>query len=206
MQGFLLAVFRAPPDVSEVGHQAAELQTGQLLYFPRQLDAFSSWRQSAATHADVELHKHADSGPLFAGGTRKGFSRRLGVHRDEDSPPLRESGKPAKIFLAEDRVGNQDVIEPRRDHDFRLSDLGDGEAHGSALELHSGHFGRLVRLGVRAKPHTLLAAGSCHAVKVSLQDVEVNRQGGSGDFSKMHVTLNGVCRFPAAALCNRFQF
>ena len=123
---------------------------------------------------------------------RELLRRHLAVERQKDPPRERELGEASQLLAAINRIGHQDfgrLGRGRRGHHLGLADLGDGQAHGAALELEPRHFHGLMGLGMRAQAQIVLSAVARHPVEIALQDVQVDGQRRRRKFSIMHGNL-----------------
>ena len=70
-----------------------------------------------------------------------------------------------------DRLGEEDVVEPGRREDLRLTDGAGGDPHRPGVDLAATDLEALVRLDVRPHVQVVLGGEALHPVDVSLHDV-----------------------------------
>src|SRR5205823_11849461 len=92
------------------------------------------------------VHLEADVNRSTVGG-EKGRSLLRGryrLHVEADSGLVEEGQELAVLRLADQRIGNVEVVEAGVDHGLGLPDLCDGQASGAELELARGDLAGLV--------------------------------------------------------------
>src|SRR5205814_1405369 len=101
------------------------------------------------TAVHVRVHRDLDSG-LFGGGRQPAHAFGT-VDVDAQADAVRELRRVTPLRLAEERVRNDDVADPRVGEHVCLGELGAGDPDRPRRELALRDLRRLVRLDVRAE-------------------------------------------------------
>jgi hypothetical protein len=81
-----------------------------------------------------------------------------------------------QLALADERIGDEQIVDAGLDHHLRLAELRDGDAPGPGVQLHPREQRRLVRLGVGPEGDAGLVRDRDHLRDVPLDHVEVEQQ------------------------------
>ncbi len=142
-------VARLRVDVTLVREDAGELEPVERRDPLRELDGAGPGQDAEAVHARVELEQRPDREPALARGARDPERDLVGVDGHGDRRALGQVGEPRELPLADDRIADEDVLDPGVGHHLGLAELRDLHADGAGVELQARDLRQLVRLRVR---------------------------------------------------------
>ena len=141
-----------------------------------ELGGWGSRRAAHPVQPDVDLHQHLERRAAFGPDPPHPLRDVDRVERDSDRRAFEEGAQPSQLRLAEDRKGDQDVVDPRVDHDLGLAELRHGDPTRPRGQLHARDLDRLVSLRVRPQPHAGRRRHGPHLGDVPPHEVEVPQQ------------------------------
>ena len=164
--------------LDRVEDEAGELQPFGGCDHPGEFDGFAGRLDAGALAAAVALDQDAE-GPTGDGCRLRqpGNGDRI-VGGDGDGSGRGKRAEARELLVAEDVVGDQDVVQPAIGHHLGLAELLAGDAACAGALLHRRDLRVLVRLDMRPRRDAGGVAHRLHARDVVLDDVEIDHQAG----------------------------
>ena len=159
---------------ARVGHQPIEAQTVRGNGGTRKIKRLINGDDTGALVAAVEFHQHAD---LARGCLRRpghGVERQRIVDGDAHPHTARQRREAKRLGGTEQRIGDQDVVQPGIGHDLGLAELLAGDAAGAEFHLPVREGRHLVRLDMRTQAQAVAIAIGLHLSEVMLHAIEID--------------------------------
>ena len=88
-----------------------------------------------------------------------------------------QRGDAPQLLLADDLIGDKDILQAVFRQDLRLAGLCSSDAAGALLQLQLGDGGHFMRFGVRAELHAIAVGIALHVREIFQQPLPVDEQG-----------------------------
>ena len=159
-----------------VAHHATQRDTRGRRRDPRQCQGILTWLHATTFLADVDVDQHPHRRPgldcRFANVRQPGWR----IDRNRDGDASGERGHAGALRLADDLVGDQQIVADPGD-DLRFGDRRAGDAGaGASRELPAGDLRRLVRLEVRAELARKAREEAGHLRDVAVERRHIDKQ------------------------------
>ena len=175
--------FRERP-VRRIEHEAGERQARTRGDVAGEGDGLGRCHHAGTLAAGVAFHHHVEIAAGDGCGTRQPGDDDGIVGGNRDFRPGEQRAEAADLLLAENVVGDQDVVEPGIGHHLGLADFLAGDAAGAGVALHGGDHGALVGLDVRPVGDARGVAQRLDTGDVALHHVEVDDHGGRAELPR----------------------
>jgi hypothetical protein len=162
--------------VALVRDQSCDLDPGHLRHRRDELGGRRARRTSHPVLTGVDLHEHLDRLTPRHADESDPLRHLDRVERQADAGALQQRGEPLELRVADDRIGQEDVVEAGIGHDLRLPELRDGDAGRARRHLHGCDLGALVRLRVRPETNTAVACDRGHLLEVPFERLEMDHE------------------------------
>ena len=107
-----------------------------------------------------------------------------------------QRGDAPQLLLADDLIGDKDILQAVFHQDLRLAGLCSSDAAGALLQLQLGDGGHFMRFGVRAELHAIAVGIALHVREIFQQPLPVDEQGRRIELIELHDgSLPVICNF-----------
>ena len=159
---------------ARVGHQPIEAQTVRRNGGTRKIKRLINGDDTGALVTAVEFHQHANLSPGYLSRPGGCIERQRIVHGDAHphTPGKRRESK--RLGGAEQRIGDQDIVQAGIRHDLGFAELLAGDAAGAEFHLPAREGWHLVGLDVRTQAQAVAIAIRLHLREVMLHAIEID--------------------------------
>ncbi|MFN8631836.1 MAG: hypothetical protein U0838_16415 [Chloroflexota bacterium] len=140
---------------------------------------------------NVHVDQHAHGGAGGDGAAREVLGGPDGIDGHRDGGVAGEGGDAREFGVADHLVGDEEIIDPGREHGFRLAHGRARDADRGAAELAPRELRGPVGLDVGPDRLPRPLEELCHGVDVRVEDVEVDHECGSRERRRAHLGLRG---------------
>ena len=159
-------------------HHSDELDTVERGRLPREPQGCLAWLGAGAGEADVDLEHDAPAAAGLGERSREGSQLVDVVDGDDGIGATAQLDQACELVWADDRIGDEQIADPRGCHQLGLAELGAGQPDGARRDLARADRAGAVALHVRPPRDACRATGRHHPADVRLHQVEVDAQRG----------------------------